>query len=530
MARVMDRLRPKTLSGKVLLLVLAPLAVVFLASWLVLVPVLENAFLESRKEYLRHLSETAYGVLDGQENLAKAGVISREEAQKRAVELLKVIRFGKTGYFYVFTRDLRIVTVPIKPEMEGKVVDTFKDAGGKLIYVELNQLGRSAEGGFLDLIFAKPGQEGVYPKLNYVKCFESWGWNIGTGVYMDDLKAQIRTYTWSIVGGLLLLSAILFMVVRSVVRRMTRPLVDLVNGLQNSDLTREIPIESQDEIGEAARAFNAYNAGLRGKILEVSGYAGRVASGSTELAASAEEMERAVADIAKVSENLKRSGEHVAGAMAELADNASLVATHTRESQEETKEAVKDTARSAEAGQGAVEGMGEIQTVTGQIVQAVRVIQDIARQTNLLSLNAAIEAAKAGAQGKGFAVVAEEVRKLAERSRGAAKEIEELIQRTQDAVAGGVGSARTTMESLEAIRQRITGMADRIEQIGIFASGQAETSTEVTRMMGDTSQGLAQNATATHELSATVHEIAKTSDDLAQVAEGLRSLVGSFRL
>jgi methyl-accepting chemotaxis protein len=530
MARATDRLRPKSLSGKVLLLVLAPLAVVFLASWLVLVPALENAFLESRKEYLRHLSETAYGILEGQEALAKAGAIPREEAQKRAVELIKAIRFGKTGYFYVFTRDLRIVTVPIKPEMEGKPVDTFKDAGGKLIYVELNQLGRGAEGGYLDLIFAKPGQEGVYPKLNYVKCFEPWGWNIGTGVYMDDLRAQIRLYTWSILGGLLVLSGILFLAVRAFVRRITQPLDALVQGLQNSDLTRKIAVESQDEIGEAAKAFNAYNASLREKILEVSGYAGRVASGSTELAASAEEMERAVAEIAHVSENLKTAGERVAGAMGELSENAGLVATHTQESQQESQKAVTDTARSAEAGQGAVQGMGEIQTVTGQIVQAVRVIQDIARQTNLLSLNAAIEAAKAGAQGKGFAVVAEEVRKLAERSRSAAREIEELIQRTQEAVSGGVASVHTTMESLEAIRQRITGMAERIEQIGIFASGQAETSTQVTQMMGETSQGLAQNATATHELSATVHEIAKTSDDLAQVAEGLRNLVSGFRL
>ena len=191
---------------------------------------------------------------------------------------------------------------------------------------------------------------------------------------------------------------------------------------------------------------------------------------------------------------------------------------------------MKDTARSAEAGQGAVRGMGEIQEVTGQIVQAVRVIQDIARQTNLLSLNAAIEAAKAGAMGKGFAVVAEEVRKLAERSRSSAKEIEELIQRTQDAVSGGVDSVQTTMESLEAIRRRITDMASRIEQIGTFAGSQAETSAQVTRRMGETSQGLAQNAAATHELSATVQEIAKTSEDLAQVAEGLRRLVGGFRL
>lgn len=145
MANIFMRLKPRSLAGKILMLTLVPLGVVFLLSWLVLVPAVEGAFVNSRKEYLRHLSEVACGILEGQEALAKAGVISREEAQKRAVELIKSIRFGKTGYFYVFTRELRIVTVPIKPEMEGQQVDTFKDAGGKLIYVGLNQAARAPE-------------------------------------------------------------------------------------------------------------------------------------------------------------------------------------------------------------------------------------------------------------------------------------------------------------------------------------------------------------------------------------------------
>ena len=492
--------------------------------------VFERSFIESRKEYLKHLSETAYDVLESQEALAAQGLISRVEAQKRAVDIIKSIRFGKTGYFYVFTRDLHIVTVPIKPDMEGKLVDTFQDGAGQFLYANLNKLGRNPEGGFLDFVFSKPGESGLFPKLGYVKCFEPWGWNIGTGVYLDDVQAQVRTFAISIVGGLLVLSCILFLVVRAVTHRMTRPLEALVRGLQSSDLTREIHIESQDEIGAAAQAFNAYNSALRGRIVEVSGYSDRVASGSTELAASAKEMTRAVEEIAKVSENLKSAGGHVAEAMGDLSEKASLVASHTKEGQRESQEAVKDTNRSTEAGQGAVGGMDEIQRVMGQIVQAVRVIQDIARQTNLLSLNAAIEAAKAGAQGKGFAVVAEEVRKLAERSRGAAQEIEGLIQRIQEAVAGGVESVGVTMDCLETIRLRITEVARRIDQIGSFSHGQADTSQTVARMMDETQEGLAQNAAATHQLSATVHEVASTSEDLAKVAEGLRSLVGSFKL
>jgi methyl-accepting chemotaxis protein len=174
--------------------------------------------------------------------------------------------------------------------------------------------------------------------------------------------------------------------------------------------------------------------------------------------------------------------------------------------------------------------MVQIKEATSQVFKAVQVIQDIARQTNLLSLNAAIEAAKAGHLGKGFAVVAEEVRKLAERSRTAALEIAQLNQHTQDAVAGGVEGMTTSLANLETIRVKITGIAESIREIGSLSTSQAGTSHDVAQRMDQTASQLAQNASATQELAATVQEITKTSDDLAGVAEGLRQVVGKFKV
>jgi methyl-accepting chemotaxis protein len=174
--------------------------------------------------------------------------------------------------------------------------------------------------------------------------------------------------------------------------------------------------------------------------------------------------------------------------------------------------------------------MEQIREATSQVVKAVQVIQDIARQTNLLSLNAAIEAAKAGGAGKGFAVVAEEVRKLAERSRRSALEIAELNQRTQEAVAGGVEGMQVSLGNLQTISEKITGIAASIREIGSLSSSQAETSKDVAQRMDHTAARLAQNASATQELSATVQEITKTSDDLAGVAEGLRHVVQRFKV
>jgi methyl-accepting chemotaxis protein len=174
--------------------------------------------------------------------------------------------------------------------------------------------------------------------------------------------------------------------------------------------------------------------------------------------------------------------------------------------------------------------MAQIQEATSQVIKAVQVIQDLARQTNLLSLNAAIEAAKAGHAGKGFAVVAEEVRKLAEHSRSSALEIVQLNERTQSSVAGGVASMEANLEHLKSLGGKIGGIAESIRAIGALSLAQAETSQDVSQRMAHTAAGLAQNASATQELSATVQEITRTSDDLAGVAEGLRHVVAAFKL
>jgi methyl-accepting chemotaxis protein len=519
-----------TLSGKILLLVLAPLGVLFLGAAFILAPLTQRTFYDARREEIRNLTQSAWGILAAQEAQVKAGALTREEAQARALVLIKTLRYANNNYFFVFTREPRIVTVPIKPEMEGKPVGDFKDADGQLLYVAFAKVGEAPEGGFLAYRFAKPGVAGVVPKLGFVKYFEPWGWNIGTGVYLDDVDALVRTTTLSLLGGLLLLSGALVLVVRSFAGRVVRPLRVLVESLRNSDLTRQIEIGSEDEIGQAGQAFNTYNAGLRGKVLEISSLSGRVASGSTELSASADEMARAVDEIARVSEQLQEAGEQVVAAMAGLSGSAGQVAAHTQENEEAGRSAVRKVALSAEAGANAAQGMEAIQAVTGRIVSAVTVIQEIAQQTNLLSLNAAIEAAKAGEHGKGFAVVAEEVRKLADRSRTAAVEIQEMILQTQEVVAQGVGHVQETTATLAGIRAGIQDIAGRMGEIKALAQSQAGTSESVTGSMRETARGLSRNAAATHELTATVQEIARTAEDLAGVAEGLRHLVAGFKL
>ncbi|HEX9081163.1 MAG TPA: methyl-accepting chemotaxis protein [Holophagaceae bacterium] len=316
-------------------------------------------------------------------------------------------------------------------------------------------------------------------------------------------------------------------------RVMLRPLGHLgasLTQVSEGDFTARAAAEAEDEIGDLARTFNGMVNRLSAALREVEDASQRVASGATQLAASAEQIGRTVEDTARVGEDLRQSGLGVQEALRRLGTTIAQLDENAAESETRTRAAAQDTEDGARAGQEAESGMAAIREATGRIIQAVRVIQEIARQTNLLSLNAAIEAAKAGAQGKGFAVVAEEVRKLAERSAAAAAEIRGLTDLTEQAVSGGIDSVANTLQRLDSIKARIGEVTLQVQEVAALSRNQDEANQEVGGLMGRTADQLQQNAAATQELAATVTEITRTAEELSRVSEGLRVLVQRFRL
>jgi len=519
----------QSLAGKVFGTAMIPVAgfLVLIAAYML--PTVHSLLLGAKKEGLRNVVESAQAQVAGLAAEAKAGRMSQEEAQKRAKELVNAIRFADKNYVFIHGPSHTILVLPLAKQLENKPSNELPPATLGIVKA-LREASSVPEGGFYDYPYAKPGKEGLFPKSAFAKRVPEWDWVVGAGIYVDDVNAEMWRISYALLGGALAVALLAAYISRNRSRAMVRPLLQLVQGLRDSDLSKRIDVATRDEIGEAADAFNGYNGKMRTTVRDIASYAERVASGSAELAATSQEMARAVHDIARVSEELKGAGDQVSQAMQSLSANVETMRERTGQTAALSDRAVEDTARGAEAGQGAAHGMEEIREATSQVVKAVQVIQDIARQTNLLSLNAAIEAAKAGSAGKGFAVVAEEVRKLAERSRSAALEIAELNQRTQDAVAGGVEGVKVSVDNLRAIGERITGIAASIQEIGTLSRAQEETSRDVAQRMSHTAQGLAQNASATQELSATVSEITKTSDDLAGVAEGLRHVVDGFKV
>ena len=323
-----------------------------------------------------------------------------------------------------------------------------------------------------------------------------------------------------------------FLFARAILGRILRAMREVTEGMERmvaGDFTQGVEVRSEDELGQMAKDFNAMLTRFQDLFRQLRDASSRVASGSTELSATAGEVARASGEIARFAENQRRTSELTAAAMTEFAASIQQVSGNVRSSQSRTEAMVKAAAEGARQGGATVAAMQAIRQATNDMVKAVKVIQDLARQTNLLALNAAIESAKAGAHGKGFGVVAEEVRKLAEHSAVAAKQIGDLIHQTEEAMETGLHTVEATDATLRLIQEDISAVVSSAREIGAATEEQSRTSTDVARQVEESAQATERSAAASAELAQTVEEVNRTSEYLANLAEELSASLARFK-
>lgn len=318
-----------------------------------------------------------------------------------------------------------------------------------------------------------------------------------------------------------------------ITRGITRPVKEMmaeVERLATGDFTKNIEAKSSDEIGQLARNINKMREQLRDLIGNVNNIASSLAANNQELAASMEEISATAEEVASTTSEvttISQQGRENALIVSEDAERVQAVAQQGNEAVSDTLDKINSIATVTQQVNNAVQNLG---SVSKQIGDIINVITGIADQTNLLALNAAIEAARAGEQGRGFAVVAEEVRKLAEQSANAAKEISDLISRVQHGVKqaveamergivevqSGVQSADMTGKSLEEI---IMAINNTVRLIGGVADGSKQTN-----------EGTIQLAAAAQQISSSIQQISSSATKLSKMGEDLSEAVSNFKI
>ena len=539
---------------------------------------LKTALEDQRGNELTHLSEVALRIVRDEYDASQRGAITAEEAKSRAAARLSVLRYGNDDYFWINDLLPRMVMHPIKPELNGQDLSQMKDPNGKRLFVEFADVVKAKGSGFVDYDWPKPGAERPQPKMSYVAGFAPWGWVIGTGVYVDDMRAQIwnaaeRGLAFALVL-LLLTGTISVVVIRrmsSAVRGMTTAMTRLAAGEVDVPLAAD---GRRDEIGEMAKALEVFKhnaidrlrlesdqhqaeirAAADKRAAEQREEAERRAAAEREDAAGKAAMHKVIEDfnlavgkivgtvstaaaklevtagslanaadrtqelstvVAAASEEASANTQSVASATEEMTSSIGEISRQVQESSNIAGEAVKQAERTNVR-------VNELTKAAAKIGDVVKLITAIAEQTNLLALNATIEAARAGEAGRGFAVVAQEVKALAAQTAKATDEISAQI----------AGMQTATQESVTAIKE-IGGTIGRISDISSAIAAaveqQGSATREISRNVSQAAQGTAQIASNITDVNGGARETGAASAEVLASARSLSHESGQLKL
>ena len=551
-----------SLKNKLLLLAILPLMLLLISL------MLSSYYLESKNQQQNFNSFKTKLINDKQVLLGTEVEIATkivryqlaQGSEQDAKDALRDLTFGQGGYFFIYdTNGVSVFHALLGDEIEGQNKIGMTDPNGKKIIVGLLDQARKGGGAF-NYHFQKPNATGLVEKMGYADMIPGTNWMIGTGAYMDDIDVELNKYQATMQGHMndkvtTLLLIALFWVVLTVIcalvaaNAMVKPIQGMVQSLDDiakgdGDLTKRLEIHTQDEIGQLGEAFNMFVSKLHGIIANVVDVTHDVKTASSDINTQTQLIEEKLL-------NHNHETDLVATAITEMSATSHEVAQNTTQVAVSTQAATQDVARAQECVDISLSEvsklMGEINIAAKQvdslsdqskkINSVLSVIGGIAEQTNLLALNAAIEAARAGEQGRGFAVVADEVRSLASRTQVSTLEISEMLselhnlvtaavdamQASQHSCNRSVESSRAISESLGAVTSSVTSINDMSTQIATAAMEQSSVSEEINRNVFAI-QEIVNELTISSKTTSTV------SEHLAGRGESLGNLVGQFKI
>ena len=513
---------------------------------------LKRNLLEGRKEVIQSVLEGVHATLTSYQAQVAAGKMTREQAEKAGAEAISRVRYGgedgKSEYVYSFTTEGVGVYHIIKERIGQNMLEKIKDSRGNYTWKDiLAVVKKNPQGGYLTTYTARPGQKETVEKLGYVMLFEPWSWVLGTGVYVDDIDAEFQRrliFDLSLAGAIILvIGALGFVIARGVLRQVggePAEAIVIMSRVASGDLTGEIPAATKgsmmDSMANMVLSIRKMIQDIGQNSEQLTQDAQHISRASSEVATAAERQSDATSSMAAAIEEMTVSINHISDSAKDTEQNSIVSVELSEDGFGRIQVAGSEINEISSTVSNASEYIRKLEERANQISSIAGVIKDIAGQTNLLALNAAIEAARAGEQGRGFAVVADEVRKLAERTSTATVEIEQMISGIQsdtvqvvgvmDAalpqVASGVQAAEDAAESLRRIKDGAQTTMSRIREV-------ADSTKEQSLASNSIAQKVEEIASMVEETTAAMKATAETAVDMERIAGELSLLVHRFR-